>query len=677
MKTRGTTRTGLRHGTIAAVALGAGLLTSSMAHAAEPVKEVVVSPTTMQTQRVNWKPASARGGFGTRGPGCTQITASVANQFNSVDIGSEITLQAGMVEGEGFGSTYIVADPIPGTPLVNEAFPVEVNLIEFIAGTAAALSGSDGSLVRLGWSIELWDGEPNVGTSNVVFTVASNPDPSMTGLPGDLMLQRVSGTCDEITVLLGGAPANAGKVQFSVDQTADPLDRMIVPGNALDSTGAKLNRFTVIVKIAVHNAPGATACSSVNLCNNVFLATEGTTINGSANNLTYSTRNWLYAVQCAGGAPAGYSRFSSLSTSFRPTRDVLQQVTYTPAACAGAATGACCAGTGTCSVVTQATCTGTSAYQGDSTTCGTSTCPTGACCAVAGTCATTTSTGCTAGSTFRGAGTVCSPNPCPQPSGACCAVGGTCSVLTAVACGSGTFGGANTTCNAQSCPGACCIGTGCLTATLSDCGNVGGTYQASGSACASGACPTGACCITNSGSCSVATPAACRTQGGIFGGNASACNTTFCPLPTGACCATNGFCLASQTQQACINVGFTWQGGGTVCSPNPCQQQQQGVCCRGTTCATGVAQGSCTSPASGVGALFVSASAACNSTGVNNAPCCYADFNKANGIAVQDIFDYLNAWFSASPYCKIGGNGTATPIVQDIFGFLNAWFTGC
>ena len=60
MKTRGTTRTGLRHGTIAAVALGAGLLTSSMAHAAEPVKEVVVSPTTMQTQRVNWKPASAR-----------------------------------------------------------------------------------------------------------------------------------------------------------------------------------------------------------------------------------------------------------------------------------------------------------------------------------------------------------------------------------------------------------------------------------------------------------------------------------------------------------------------------------------------------------------------------------------------------------------------------------------
>ncbi len=675
MKTRGTTSFGMRHGTMAAIALGAGLLGSSIAGAAEPVKEITVNPTSVKTQQTIWKPASARPRLGTRGPGCAQITASVANQFNSVDQGAELTLQAGMVEGEGFGSTYVVADPVPGTPNVNEAFPVEVNLVEFWAGTAAALSGSDGSLVRLGWSIELWDGEPNVGTSSIVFSIASDPDPGSTGLPGDLTLQRNSGSCSELGVLLGGAPASAGKVQFSVDGTADPLDRMFVPGNATNGSGVKLNSFTVIVKIEVHNTPGATTCSSVNLCNNVFLATEGQTINGSTNTLNNGSRNWLFAVNCSGGAPAGYTRFSNLGTSFRPTRDVLQQVTYTPAACAGAATGACCAGTGSCSIVTQAACSGTSVYQGDSTTCGTSTCPTGACCAAVGTCSATTQAGCAAGSAFQGSGTVCQPNPCTQPSGACCAAAGSCSVVTAAACGSGTFQGANTTCSAQSCPGACCIGTGCLTATLTDCGGVGGTYQGNASACASGSCPTGACCIANSGSCSVSTPAACTSQGGTYGGNASACNTTFCPLPTGACCATNGFCLASQTQSSCANVGFTWQGGGTVCSPSPCQQA--GVCCRGTTCATGIVQASCTSPAAGVGASFASASAACNSAGVNNTPCCYADFNKAAGVTVQDIFDYLNAWFTGSPYCKVAGNGTDGPAVQDIFSFLNAWFSGC
>ncbi len=193
--------------------------------------------------------------------------------------------------------------------------------------------------------------------------------------------------------------------------------------------------------------------------------------------------------------------------------------------------------------------------------------------------------------------------------------------------------------------------------------------------CVSGSCPTGACCIASSGSCSIVTPAACSTSGGTFGGNASACNTTFCPLPTGACCAPNGFCLTGQTQAACANVGFAWQGGGTVCSPSPCQQA--GVCCRGATCATGVAQGSCTAPASGIGASFAGASAACNSAGVSNTPCCYADFNKAAGISVQDIFDYLGAWFTSSPYCRVGGNGSGTPTVQDIFSFLNAWFTGC
>src|SRR5207253_1020070 len=113
-------------------------------------------------------------------------------------------------------------------------------------------------------------------------------------------------------------------------------------------------------------------------------------------------------------------------------------------------------------------------------------------------------------------------------------------------------------CATQSCPGACCIGSGCLTATLSDCGGVGGTYQGNATTCLNGSCPTGACCIASSGTCSIATPGACAASGGNYGGNTSTCNTTFCPLPTGACCSSNGFCLTGQTQTACANVGFTW-----------------------------------------------------------------------------------------------------------------------
>ena len=51
-----------------------------------------------------------------------------------------------------------------------------------------------------------------------------------------------------------------------------------------------------------------------------------------------------------------------------------------------------------------------------------------------------------------------------------------------------------------------------------------------------------------------------------------------------------------------------------------------------------------------------------------------ADFNGVNGITVQDIFDFLNAWFNLDPATDFNGSGVS---VQDIFDFLNAWFAGC
>ncbi len=53
---------------------------------------------------------------------------------------------------------------------------------------------------------------------------------------------------------------------------------------------------------------------------------------------------------------------------------------------------------------------------------------------------------------------------------------------------------------------------------------------------------------------------------------------------------------------------------------------------------------------------------------------CVADFNMSGGLEVQDIFDFLNAWFAGDPRADINGGGLA---VQDIFDFLNLWFAGC
>ena len=54
---------------------------------------------------------------------------------------------------------------------------------------------------------------------------------------------------------------------------------------------------------------------------------------------------------------------------------------------------------------------------------------------------------------------------------------------------------------------------------------------------------------------------------------------------------------------------------------------------------------------------------------------CAADYNFVNGLGVQDIFDYLQAWFAGNPRADFDGAGGIG--VQDIFDFLGAWFVGC
>ena len=110
------------------------------------------------------------------------------------------------------------------------------------------------------------------------------------------------------------------------------------------------------------------------------------------------------------------------------------------------------------------------------------------------------------------------------------------------------------------------------------------------------------------------------------------------------------------------------------------QSTVSGVCCRGSTCTTTVlTSAACTAsliPGQTAGASFPSA-AGCNAAVLSNSPCCYADYNKLNGITVTDIFNFLTDWFAGSPYANVGGTGAPGPLaVQNIFDFLSNWFAG-
>ncbi len=95
-----------------------------------------------------------------------------------------------------------------------------------------------------------------------------------------------------------------------------------------------------------------------------------------------------------------------------------------------------------------------------------------------------------------------------------------------------------------------------------------------------------------------------------------------------------------------------------------------GACCTGSTCSILTSAG-----CSGPHTVFVGTGTVCNTPGNPTSPCCIADFNHAGGVTVQDIFDFLLAYFAADPKADFNGIGGVT--VQDIFDFLTAYFAGC
>lgn len=54
---------------------------------------------------------------------------------------------------------------------------------------------------------------------------------------------------------------------------------------------------------------------------------------------------------------------------------------------------------------------------------------------------------------------------------------------------------------------------------------------------------------------------------------------------------------------------------------------------------------------------------------------CRADFNGTGGVTIDDLFLYINAYFSGAPAADFNGVGGVT--IDDLFLYINAYFVGC
>ncbi len=322
---------------------------------------------------------------------------------------------------------------------------------------------------------------------------------------------------------------------------------------------------------------------------------------------------------------------------------------------------------------------------------------TGACCdAASGACAISTTGACPTGQTYLGVGTTCAVGACvAAPTGACCNYTTTsCTVLQSIACDNGrTFLGVGSSCLV----GVCILNNDECSAAV----RVFPTVPVIGStstATTSVSLPLGVCGTNNGTDGSdvffVFTPSVSTIfEVSLCGSDydttlsihtacpATEANRLFCNDDSGALCNTPTYSRASRLPTALLFSGQNYYirvaGFNGATGNFNLVVNATGVCCRGTTCTTNLytplACAAVANPAIFTG--FVNAATSCNPAASSTFPCCYADFNHNGTIEVQDIFDYLNAWFTGSPFTRIAGDGQLLPRIQDIFDFLNLWFS--
>jgi hypothetical protein len=54
---------------------------------------------------------------------------------------------------------------------------------------------------------------------------------------------------------------------------------------------------------------------------------------------------------------------------------------------------------------------------------------------------------------------------------------------------------------------------------------------------------------------------------------------------------------------------------------------------------------------------------------------CLADFDRSGEATLQDLLDFLQAWFALAPAADLDRAGGVA--LQDLFDFLVLWFAGC
>lgn len=139
------------------------------------------------------------------------------------------------------------------------------------------------------------------------------------------------------------------------------------------------------------------------------------------------------------------------------------------------------------------------------------------------------------------------------------------------------------------------------------------------------------------------------------------------PLPPkGSCCLSFGGCLLTSEPQCGLQGGL-WTPEG-ACVPNPCIMPGSGACCEGSACIV-VPPMACIGP----NTQYIGDGVPCNAPGNDGSPCCRADFNQTGMITVQDIFDFLDAFFDGDNSANYNGGPLS---VQDLFDFLAGYFDG-
>jgi hypothetical protein len=285
--------------------------------------------------------------------------------------------------------------------------------------------------------------------------------------------------------------------------------------------------------------------------------------------------------------------------------------------------------------------------------------PTGGCCRIDGSCTLTRPGACNA--TYSGDGTACLPNPCPQPVPP---ANDHCSQAVWIADGAPVTS-TNAHANTDGSTPPCANGgsrdvwykyrpavSGPVHITTDNAATVNGTPG--GSTDFDTALGVFAACGGQLLDCDDDSGTSPETSSDIADLPLAAGHTYLIRV--------SGYPYGDVTRQTGV---FTLKiiGGGGIVPP-------VGACCIPDGCFI-AEQPDCPPAPTGT---FAGAGTVCGDAG-NPIACCPANINQVGGVTIQDVFDYLGAYFTGAPLADFNHAGGVT--LQDLFDFLVAYFTGC